>query len=75
MDLTCGNCGHKAGKVEFRFLSHAASAGADTYRQCPKCHCAVYCDEVEDTDYAGGKAWGTSGLRGRVFTRKTSERE
>ncbi|MBU2490387.1 MAG: hypothetical protein KKA60_13435 [Proteobacteria bacterium] len=71
MDLTCGNCGHKASKVEFRYLNRADSAGAATYRQCPACRVAVYCEEMEDEgDYAQGRVWGTSKLRGTVFTRE-----
>jgi hypothetical protein len=68
MDLKCHSCGLVAPKVEFRHLNMADSAGAAAYRQCPACHVAVYCDESED-DYATGKVWGTSNLRGKTFTR------
>ncbi len=71
MDLTCGNCGHRANKVEFRYLNRVDSAGAATYRQCPACRAAVFCEEIEDEgDYAQGKAWGTSRMRGTAFTRE-----
>ena len=71
MTLKCPQCGHSAAKIDFRFLSHAHAAGGDTYRQCPKCNGPVYCEEAEDAeDYAGGKVWGTSALRGKTFTRE-----
>ena len=71
LTLKCPQCGHAAAKIEFRFLSHAHSAGGDTYRQCPECHGPVYCEEAEDSeDYAKGTTWGTSSLRGRTFTRE-----
>ncbi len=70
-DMTCPYCDHKGNKVDFNFLSHADSAGANTYRRCPECHKPVYCDEVADgSDFAGTDVWGTSSMRGRTFTKK-----
>ena len=70
MDLKCNNCGHVGDKVDFRFLNHADSAGVECFRQCPKCHAAVFSEEMEELEaYCGGTVWGTSKLRGRVFTR------
>ncbi len=76
MDLECRNCGHKGNKLDFRFLNHADSAGVDCYRQCPKCHVAVYCEEMEEAEaYGGGSVWGTSKLRGKVFTRPRPQKD
>ncbi len=76
MDLKCGKCGHTDNKLEFRFLNHADSAGIDCYRQCPECNAAVYSEEMEGPEaYGGGKVWGTSKLRGRVFTRPRPKKD
>jgi hypothetical protein len=50
MAIVCRKCGHKGTRAEFRFLGHVDSAGANTYRRCPKCEAAVVCDEVEIID-------------------------
>ncbi len=71
LKMTCPYCGRTGEKIDFNFLSHADSAGANTYRKCPECHKPVYCDEVaEGEDYAGTDVWGTSRMRGQVFTKK-----
>ena len=76
MELKCSHCGHVGDKVDFRFLNHADSAGVQCYRQCPQCHGAVFCEEMEEAEaYCGGTVWGTSGLRGRVFTRPRPPKE
>lgn len=66
MPITCDNCGYKGLKSEFRFLNTADSAGIDVYRQCPKCHCAVYSEELEE-EPPGIGLWGATKLRGQVF--------
>jgi len=74
MQLKCDNCGYVGSQAEFRFLSHVDSAGSDCYRQCPKCHVAVYSEEVgESEDYSGKGVWGAGPLRGKVFRRRSSE--
>lgn len=69
LTLTCPKCGNIGPKHEFSYLSRAESAGAETYRKCPRCNTPVFCNEVDDS-YAEGKVWGTSNLRGFAFTKK-----
>jgi len=71
MALVCDNCKYEGSRADFKFLSHADSAGPNTYRQCPKCHVAIYCEELDVIDDNHGEcAWGTGKLRGQVFRRK-----
>ena len=71
MQFKCDNCGYEGSKAEFRFLGHVDSAGSDCYRQCPKCHVAVYSEEVgEAEDYSGKDVWGAGQMRGRVFRKQ-----
>ena len=70
--LNCEWCGYEGDGSEFRYLGHADEAGPNTYRQCPKCHCAVYCEELE-FDSLGEDVWGTGGMRGQVFSRRSSQ--
>ena len=78
MELQCHSCGYSASNIQFPYLSRADSAGAACYRKCPECGATVYSDEVGDgSDYATGKVWGTSKLRGQVFKKgwRASESE
>ncbi len=68
MPLQCKQCGFKGSRAEFRFLQFVDSAGPNTYRRCPECHAAVYCEELEIVD-SGSAPWGTGYLRGQVFRR------
>ena len=71
MPVKCDQCGHEGSKAEFRYLGLAESAGPNSYRLCPRCHTAFFCDELEDREQSPGKTvWGAGPLRGQVFTRK-----
>ena len=74
MALKCDNCGHEALRNEFRVLCRANDPSPDLYRQCPKCKCAVYSDELElDEQTPTLKIWGLSSLRGQVFRREKKD--
>ncbi|MCK4721758.1 MAG: hypothetical protein KAT75_00570 [Dehalococcoidia bacterium] len=68
----CEWCGYEGDVSEFRYLSLAEEMGPNTYRQCPKCNRAVYCEELE-FDSLGEDVWGTGGMRGQVFSRRSSK--
>ncbi len=68
----CEWCGYEGDVSEFRYLSLAEEAGPNTYRQCPKCNRGVYCEELE-FDSLGEDVWGTGGMRGQVFSRRSSK--
>ncbi|MDY6880718.1 MAG: hypothetical protein V2J25_00575 [Desulfatiglans sp.] len=71
MTVKCDNCGHEGSKAEFRYLGLAESAGPNSYRLCPRCHAAIFCEELEGSDRSSGRTvWGVGPLRGRVFTKK-----
>lgn len=70
--IKCEWCGYEADSSEFRYLSLAEEAGPNTYRQCPQCHRAVYCEELE-FDPLEGETWGAGRLRGQVFQRRTAK--
>ena len=74
MALKCDNCGYEGLRSEFRALGRAADPSPDMYRQCPKCKCAVYSDELElDEQSPTLKVWGLSSLRGQVFRREKKD--
>lgn len=71
LKLKCNNCGYEGSKAEFKYLHLADSAGPNSYRLCPKCQFALYCDELEEGEqYTGEGVWGAGPLRGRVFKKK-----
>ncbi len=72
--IKCEWCGYEGPSSEFRYLGLAEEMGPNTYRQCPKCHGLVYCEELELRS-SGRKVWGIGGMRGKVFTRQRSGRE
>ncbi|MFP4475665.1 MAG: hypothetical protein ACLFOY_08880 [Desulfatibacillaceae bacterium] len=75
MELTCGKCGHTAKRVDFRHLNYVDSTATTSWRQCPQCRAAVFSEDVEDADdFATGRVWGTSRLRGQVFRRERGHR-
>ena len=49
-------------------MSLAEELGPNTYRQCPKCHRAVYVEELE-LESLGEDVWGTGRHRGKVFSK------
>jgi len=74
MPIKCDNCGYEGLRSEFRVLCRAADPSPDMYRQCPKCKCAVYSDELElDEQSPPLKIWGLGSLRGQVFRRDRKE--
>lgn len=72
--IKCDNCGYEGPSNEFRYLGLAEEMGPNTYRQCPKCHSATYCEELEFKS-SGRKVWGIGGMRGQVFSRRSSTGE
>ncbi|MGB2798907.1 MAG: hypothetical protein WBC55_01860 [Dehalococcoidia bacterium] len=72
--IKCESCGYEGPSSEFRYLGLAEEMGPNTYRQCPKCHCAVYCEELEFKS-SGKKVWGTGGMRGQVFAKRPARGE
>ncbi|MDO8785966.1 MAG: hypothetical protein Q7J12_07080 [Syntrophales bacterium] len=74
MALKCDKCSYEGLRNEFRVLCRAADPSPDLYRQCPKCKCAVYSDELElDEQSPSLKIWGLSSLRGQVFRREKKD--
>jgi len=68
MGLKCRHCSFEGTRADFKLLLRVDSAGPDTYRLCPNCKAAVYCEELEVFDSVG-VPWGAGHLRGRVFRR------
>jgi len=74
MALKCDNCGYEGLRSEFRALGRARDPAPDMYRQCPKCKCAVFSDELElDEQSPPLNVWGLSSLRGKVFRREKKD--
>ncbi len=69
MLIKCHKCGKEGSKAEFKYLHLAESAGPNSYRQCPDCHAAIYCYELETNDPDSKSAWGAGHLRGQIFTK------
>jgi len=72
--IKCEWCGFEGDTSDFRYLSLAEEAGPNTYRQCPQCQRAVYCEELE-LDPMDEQLWGAGGLRGQTFRRRGPEEE
>ena len=68
--IKCETCGYEGPTSEFRYIGLAEEIGPNTYRQCPKCHRLVYCEELELKSSAR-KVWGIGGIQGQVFKRRS----